>query len=75
MQVVKAAGIALLTDDVVLIAVMTKCAELDRALEMALEENRALRHQETARFRTLRRDVHQIKRTVLAPPAPERADG
>lgn len=58
MQVVKGGGFELLTADPVLIAVVRRCAELER-------ENICLRHLEVARFRTLRRDVRQIRRAQI----------
>lgn len=59
MQVVRGAGFQFLTEDPILIAVVKRCDDLAR-------ENERLRREETARFRTLRRDVKQIKRAVRA---------
>jgi hypothetical protein len=50
-------GFKLWTDDPVVVAVIRRCAELEAKLT-------EMRHAETARFRTLRRDVDQIKRSV-----------
>jgi hypothetical protein len=58
MRVIEGGGFRFLTEDPVLTAVVKRCAEL----ECQIEE---LRHIEVARFRTLRRDVKQIKRSVV----------
>lgn len=58
MQVVYWGKSSLLTDDPIVIALARRCAEL----EATLQEHR---HQEVARYRTLRRDVSQIRRAVL----------
>lgn len=55
---VRGGGFHLLTDDPIMIAVVKRCAELDA-------EVRRLRYDEVARFRTLRRDVRQIKSRVM----------
>lgn len=52
-----------MTSDPVMIVVVRRCAEL-------AEENEQLRHHEVARYRTLRRDVSQIKRALTRPPNP-----
>ncbi len=59
MRVVKDGGLQFLTNDVFLIAAVRRCAQLE-------EELREAKLQETARFRTLRRDVDQIKRGLAA---------
>lgn len=58
-RTVTGGGFCLWTDDPVVIAVVRRCEELAR-------ENDRLRFDEVARYRTLRRDVTQIKRKVLA---------
>ena len=57
MQVVEGGGLRFATDDPFLIAAVRRCAELELALAAA-------RRDEVARYRTLRRDVAQIKRAV-----------
>ena len=59
MREVQAAGIRVLTADPVMLAVMRRLAELE-------SENTALRHELTARYRTLRRDVSRIVRAVTS---------
>lgn len=56
-RVVRDAGLTFLTRDPFLLAAVKKCAQLER-------ENAALRCEMVARYRTLRRDVSQIKRKV-----------
>ena len=67
LEVVKGGGIALLTDDLVVKVVVQRCGELERELKSAYETLDELRHRETARYRTLRRDVAAIKRKVCSP--------
>ena len=57
-QIVQGGGFRLLTADAIMIAVVRRCAELER-------ENRNLRDLELGRFRTLRRDVRRIRRVVV----------
>jgi hypothetical protein len=56
-QIVEGGGFRLLTADCIMIAVVHRCAELERQL-------REIQHHEVARYRTLRRDVRQIKQAV-----------
>jgi hypothetical protein len=56
-MIVEGGGFKLCTDDPILIAVVRRCAELERLYFEA-------RNNEVARFRSLRRDVKQIKRAV-----------
>jgi hypothetical protein len=58
MQVIEGGGFRFLTDDPILIAVVRRCAQL----EAVLAEVR--HHTEVARYRTLRRDVDQIKKSL-----------
>lgn len=58
-EIIRGGGFQLLTSDPVVIAVVRRCAELE-------SENRRLRYEEVARFKTLRRDVRQIKSKVFA---------
>lgn len=58
MRIVTGGGFSFLTADPIMVAVVERCAELEAEL-------RSARYTETARFITLRRDVAQIKRTVL----------
>jgi hypothetical protein len=62
-KIVKGGGFRLLTADPITISLVRRCAQLERELT-------ELRHHEVARYRTLRRDVEQIKRAV-APPKQE----
>jgi hypothetical protein len=55
---VRGGGFHLLTKDRFLIAAVRRCAELESELHR-------VRHEEVARFRTLRRDVRQIKSRVM----------
>ena len=57
MQIVQGGGFTLLTDDPIVIAVVHRCANLQA-------ESDRLQHEATSRYRTLRRDVHQIKRSM-----------
>ena len=59
-RVVHGGGLTFLTNDPFLRRAVERCAELER-------ENTALRHELTARYRTLRRDICQIKRRVCRP--------
>lgn len=59
MQIVKAGRMTLLTDDPIVIALARRCADLEEKL-------RAAQHHEVARYRTLRRDVSQIRKAVLS---------
>jgi hypothetical protein len=56
-------GFSFLTADPVLIAVVKRCAQLE-------SEVRELRFQETARFRSLRRDVKQIRKATCGKAQP-----
>jgi hypothetical protein len=58
METVQGGGFTLLTDDPIMKAVVRRCAELDQLLT-------DYRHMETARLRTLRRDVRQIKAAIV----------
>jgi hypothetical protein len=58
MRRIKGGGFDFLTDDPFLIAAVRRCAELERLYTEA-------RNNEVARFRSLRRDIKQIKRSVL----------
>lgn len=60
MQVVEGGGFSLLTADPIMIAVVRRCAELEQKILQ-------LRHDEVARYRTLRRDVHQIRKSLPRP--------
>jgi hypothetical protein len=59
-EVVEGGGLKFWTADPFLKAAVRRCAQLERELEQA-------RYHEVARYRTLRRDVSQIKRAVLNP--------
>lgn len=63
MRVIEGGGFSFLTADPVLIAVVKRCAELQRLLDEA-------KRLEVARYRTLRRDVRQIKRAVARKECP-----
>ncbi len=58
MEIVSGGGFRLLTSDLIVIALVRRCAALEAELAVA----RA--HRDTARYRTIRRDVTQIKRAV-----------
>jgi hypothetical protein len=57
-MIVEGGGFKFWTEDPLLIAVVRRCAELDRLYIEA-------RNSEVARLRTLRRDVKQIKSALL----------
>ncbi len=57
MQVVEGGGFRLLTNDEILMAVVRRCAELER-------ENNRLKRQSVYDFRTVRRDVAQIRKSL-----------
>jgi hypothetical protein len=61
-KIVEGGGFRLLTADPIMIAVVRRCAQLERELT-------ELRHHKIARYRTLRRDVAQIKRATASDPA------
>ncbi len=63
MRVVRGGGLSFLTADPLLIAAVNRCAELERQLAEA-------RHQEVARYRTLRHDVSKIKRALTRKATP-----
>lgn len=61
MQIVRGGGLEFMTEDPFLITAVKRCADLERQLTEA-------RHDEVARYRTLRRDVSQIKRAMRGKP-------
>lgn len=63
--VVRGGGFQFLTADHFLRRAVERCAELERQVQELESENRQLRHHEVARYRTLRRDVSQIKQRVF----------
>ena len=63
-RVVKGGGLSFLANDPVVIRAVERCAELDRENQSLRREIEHLQHELTARYRTLRRDVNQIKRRV-----------
>jgi hypothetical protein len=67
MQGIEGGGFRLLTADPIMIALVGRCARLEREL-------RELRHHDVARYRTLRCDVAQIKRATARPAPPKQED-
>lgn len=57
MQIVEGGGLRFMTDDPMLIVAVQRCAQLEKQLIEA-------RHTSTARYRTLRHDVREIKQSV-----------
>jgi DNA integrity scanning protein DisA with diadenylate cyclase activity len=70
MPIVDAGGLKLLTDDPIMIAVAQCCAEFKRERDSLERQLLELHHLEVARFRTLRSDVRQIKKTLVKEPHP-----
>lgn len=64
-EIVKGGGLTFLTADVFLKAAVWRCRELSDKVERRDLEIFRLRNEEVARFRTLRRDVDQIKRAMM----------
>ena len=58
-------GLDLLTEDIFVKAAVWRCRELALEVERMEDEIRRIRMNEIARYRTLRRDVDQIKRAVM----------
>lgn len=76
-EIVEGGGLKFLTSDPFLKAAVRRCAKLEQDLHLANERA----YVNTARFRTLRRDVDQIKKMVRrladrpTPKQSEAADG
>lgn len=64
LEIVRGGGLTLLTADVFVKAAVHRCSELAAENDELRRRLQAMQHAEVARYRTLRRDVSQIKRTL-----------
>ena len=63
-RVVKGGGLSFMTSDPFLIAAVKRCAELEAQLRQTQRALQEAQHVEVARFRTLRRNMTTVKKSV-----------